>query len=227
MAEALASKLIAELGDRMAALILYGSAVRGGFDSKVSDINLLIVLRETSPELHTKLQTALKDEPRVQAMVVGLHDLERTMLHFGLKFLSIRRSYRVLYGQDVLASFSLDRSRHCEQAEEALRNLQLRLSRAYVLPPQPRRYSRYVVANFASLVVNLSEALRLRDVELPVEFPARMPLLRQHFGAEVSALEELLELRKAPRELSRDEAAALHTRLLALIAKALQGLGTP
>ena len=218
-------KLAGELGADLHALILYGSAVRGGFSQSVSDINVLIVLRESTPAAHLKLRTALNEEPRIQTLIVGLPDLERTMRVFGLKFLSIGRSYRVLHGADVLANFHLDPQLHRDQAEEALRNLQLRMTRAFVLfGADHKRYSAYLLRSFPSIMVNVSEALRLRGVELPLEFAGRLPLLQQYLGGDAMALSELLALRKTPREISSDEAVSLHSRILALLTAALSEL---
>ena len=42
---AFTQRVAATLGDNLFSLMLYGSAVRGGFDAKHSDLNVLIIQR--------------------------------------------------------------------------------------------------------------------------------------------------------------------------------------
>jgi len=84
------------LGDNLHSCLLYGSAVRGGRSGN-SDIDLLIVLVKSTPEAHVAIRGLLS--PPLDPFILGLEGLERSLQAFALKFLSIRRNYRVLCGK--------------------------------------------------------------------------------------------------------------------------------
>jgi len=53
--ERTAARLVQTLGENLHSCILYGSVVRGEMVDKVSDINLLIVLTESTPAAHSAI----------------------------------------------------------------------------------------------------------------------------------------------------------------------------
>jgi predicted nucleotidyltransferase len=217
------AQLTAALGANLHSLILYGSAARGELDNTTSDINVLLVLAQSTPESHLALRNVWREHPRLELLIVGLADLERTRTVFAAKFLSLRRFYRVLAGADVLANFAVDDDTHRFLTEQGLRNLQLRLTHAFVeLSGEEQRYTLFLRRLTTSLLVNISDALRLSGTTLPAAFPARIPLLVQRLGPDAAALGELLALRHAPRRLDATEIEALHRRLLAVVNAALE-----
>ncbi len=96
------SSLESRLADILDGLVLYGSAVRGGFVPAFSDLNLLIVLEVSTPEAHTVISDVVAGaRVEIDPFVLAREGLERSFRAFAVKFDSIHRHYRVLSGTGV------------------------------------------------------------------------------------------------------------------------------
>src|ERR1700741_4776100 len=94
------SALKEALGNNLYSCCLYGSAVRGDAIEGVSDINLLIVLENSTAEAHLAISRVIGGNPNIDPFVLGRRGFERSVRAFAPKFLSIQRNYRVLCGAD-------------------------------------------------------------------------------------------------------------------------------
>ena len=208
--------LAAQLGENLHSCILYGSAVRGDFVQVVSDVNLLIVLNESTPAAHATIARAVKGKLRIDPFVIGRPGMERSFNAFALKFLSIQRNYEVLHGADVLAGLDVDPDHERFLCEQALRNVRLRLVRGYIVFGTDReRYTRFLVRWIPTIFIDLSEALRLIGTDIPHDFIDRIPILARGFNTDVTVLEKLLELKEHPPHLSLGADLSLGRRLSA------------
>lgn len=216
-------KLKTSLRENLHACILYGSAVRGGFIPEVSDLNLLLILNHSTPEAHEAIAEALCGPVRIEPFILGREGLERSFQAFAMKFRSIRRNYRVLHGADPFKDFKVDEQLLKFLCEQALRNLRLRLTHAFVVVGRdPKRYTRYLVHSLPNLFADLSEVLRSANVEVPKDHSSRIPVLEKHFGVNAAVLSDLLELKKQRRVIDRSEAAEFHSRLFQLLNQAVR-----
>lgn len=84
-----------KLDDNLYSLILYGSTVRGAFDQRSSDINLLIILNQSTPHAHHEIAGLLKSKIRIEPFVISKIGMERSFEAFAIKFLSIQRSSQI------------------------------------------------------------------------------------------------------------------------------------
>ena len=147
--------LRARLGENLNFCIQYGSTVRGDARAGVSDINLLLVLNESTPEAHTVLARILRDFPRIDPMVLAVTEIDRSFRAFAIKFLSIRRDYRVLYGADPLKDLVIDADHERFLCEQALRNIRLRLVNHFLrFGNDRRRFSEYLAHLVSPLFVD-------------------------------------------------------------------------
>ena len=225
MIEHVASSLRNSLGRNLYSFVLYGSAVRGDLVPGVSDINVLIILDDSTPEAHVIIAQAIPEKSRIDPFVLGRAGLDRSIRAFASKFQSIRRNYRVLEGVDPIAQLNIDLSAERFLCEQALRNLRLRFVRAFVLFGKSRRlYEQFVQRHDAALFVHLSEFVRLNGVEVPKEFADRIPILEKTLGADGSALRKLLELKPAPCRLTPEEIQTLHAGIFTLLGRAIHVL---
>lgn len=214
--------LKARLGENLHSLVLYGSAAREGA-GRPADLNLLIVLEQSTPEAHAAIAEAIRGPVPVEPFILGRALLGRSLQAFAVKFLSIRRHRKVLHGADPLADLKVPEEIGRFLAEQAVRNLRLRLVHAFVVFGHDRpRYSKFTVEAIPALFTDLAEALRQAGAEVPGPFPDRVPLFAATFGAEASALQDLLALKTSPRTLSADEAASIHARLFRLLDAAVK-----
>jgi hypothetical protein len=211
------------LGENLHSLVLYGSAVRGNLLPKVSDLNLLILLEESTPEAHAAIAGAIRGQVRIEPFILGRALLARSLQAFAVKFLSIRRNYRVLHGADPFANLTIDESLARFLCEQQLRNVRLRCVRAFVVLGGDRpRYSGFLARMTSAIFTSLAEGLRRTGLEIPRDFEERIPLFEKSFGADASVLRTLIELKASARTLSDDETKQVHSRLFKLLDAAVR-----
>ena len=91
--------------EEMLSVILYGSAARGEYLKKKSDINFLIVLTEKGLE---RLGDALKTVQKWKKSAVSVplfltpEYITSSLDTFPIEFFNIKRSYKVVYGKDFI-----------------------------------------------------------------------------------------------------------------------------
>ena len=220
------SALQKALGNNLHSCCLYGSTVRGDSIEGVSDINLLIVLAESTAEAHLAISRVIDENPKIDPFVLGLRGFERSVRAFAPKFLSIRRNYRVLSGADVLKDIKVDPQLERFLCEQAMRNLRLRLARAFICRHQTRAYGNFLVHIEKPLLLRLSEMLRLDGRDLPDEIPERIPIFSKEFGVDEQLFNDLMALKNNPRNLSDAEMIQWHERLFPAVDKALAWIET-
>jgi predicted nucleotidyltransferase len=219
--QALTERTVQALRERLATNLssccLYGSAVRGNFIEGVSDINLLIVLNESNPAAHEAVAGAIGSDKQIDPFILGKPGFERSVRAFAAKFASIKRNYRVLYGEDPLTKVTIEPKIEKFLCEQALRNLRLRMVYAYVTRDRNKTYERFLFRSITPLFIQFSEVLRLEGISIPNEFPARIALFEKHFGIDGNGLKELLELRTTGSQSLRGKAAEWHQSVFAMV----------
>ena len=217
------STLTKTLGANLHSLVLYGSAVRGNLVPKVSDLNLLILLEESTPDAHAAIADAIRGPVRIEPFILGRALLARSLQAFAIKFLSIRRNYRVLNGSDPFGSLEVDEALARFLCEQTVRNLRLRSVRAFVVLGSDRaRYSKFLARLAPALFTDLAEALRRVGTEIPKSYEERIPLFEKVFGVDASVLRDLLKLRASDGTLSADDVRRVHDGLFRLLDAAVR-----
>jgi predicted nucleotidyltransferase len=211
-------KLRTTLGANLYSCLLYGSAVRGDWVRRVSDLNLLLVLEESTPQAHEAIAAAIEGCGPVNPMIVARHGIDRTILAFAAKFAGIRRNYRVLHGADFLVDFNVDPALQRFLVEQALRNAQMRLTRAFVLfGDERRRFTRFLLRTAGGVMTHLSDLLHLCNVSFPSDRLARIPIIERELGIDASILRDLGALKQQGGSLRRDEIHTHYARLHRLL----------
>jgi len=210
------------LGPNLHSCCVYGSTVRGNFVEGVSDINLLIVLKESNAAAHEALATVLDRRPKIDPFVLGLPGFERSVRAFAAKFSSIQRNYRVLYGADPLANVKVPAELERFLCEQALRNLRLRLAYSFITRHRHKAYDRFLLHSVTPVFVRLSEVLRLCDHEVPKEFEDRIPAFEKLFAIDGSVLADLLRLKAGVKKPGAEELQKWHDRLFTVLDKVIR-----
>jgi len=209
--------------DNLYSGVIYGSAVRGDFVDGESDVNLLLVLNRSTPEAHSAIADALESVAGIEPFVVSRWELPRSRRVFALKFLSIKRHYRVVHGEDPVADFEPEQGLLRFLCEQALRNLRLRLTHAFITFKGDRtRYTRLVIESLAALLTALSDPIRTAGHDVPTAYADRPGILGETYRAETGVLTDLLALKKSGRRITEDEAAEIHRGLYQLLSQALE-----
>lgn len=111
--ERLAADFSGALGERLLGISMYGSAVSHEFLPGKSDVNLLIVLSDTSMEVLRECGPVITRWMKRGIAVPVIMTPEwfaAAQSVFPVEVLEMQHSYRVLFGNDFLAGISLDRN---------------------------------------------------------------------------------------------------------------------
>jgi predicted nucleotidyltransferase len=210
------------LGTNLRSVVLYGSAARGDFVPGRSDLNLLIVLNDSQPQAHAALAEALRGMKQVEPFVAGLAGLPRTARAFASKFNAIRRTHRVVYGPDPLLDLPHDVALERFVAEQALRNLRLRLVYNFLKRGgDAAAYSRFAVGFLPGIYSAINSALELEGIAIPHGRDNQAELYANEFNVDTWVLMELGELRRSKSPLSASDILSFHSRMFALVMAAL------
>lgn len=220
--DAAVDHLRANLADNLYALMLYGSAVRGGLDPETSDLNLLIILEASTAAAHKVIREVTGGPVSIEPFVVERGGMPRATRVFALKFLSIQRNYRVLHGADPLRDLEVPPELVLWLTEQELRNLRMRTVQAFVtLSRPPARYRSYLLRHKTRMFIVLSDVLRCGGIEVPRPLDDRIPGLARTFGVEEAPLRRLLSLEREERDWTEEQAVALHAGLMGVFSGAL------
>ena len=123
------------VGANLAALVVYGSAVRGGYVPRDSDIDVIVVLNDTSlPQLVAIANPLLlaRYSGRVEAMILKRENIGRASDVFPLLYDDVRQRNAVLSGSDPFADLAIADAHRRLRIEQELRETRIRMRRAVV-----------------------------------------------------------------------------------------------
>jgi predicted nucleotidyltransferase len=158
------------LGGRYSA-ILYGSAARGDFIPGRSDINLMLVLDQLTPEVLRSLRQAFRvwrkavHEP---PLILSGEEWNRASDAFPVEITDMRLSYQVLRGADPLQGVQVDSIDLRKALEREFRGKLLRLRQGYsTYAPDPAALGALGLESAATILVLLRALLALLGKSVP------------------------------------------------------------
>jgi hypothetical protein len=179
------------LGTRLVSLVLYGSAARGDFVAGRSDINLLLILTDTSAE---ELRSV---GPAVHAWVKAGHPPPLIFSDggwrastdvFPLEIEDMRQAHRVLRGRDPFAGLETAPADLRQELEREVLGKLLQLRAEYTASgPHPKALGALLETSARTFFVLFRAVLRLRGTVPPTEpaalVQAAAPIIGFHAGA--------------------------------------------
>jgi predicted nucleotidyltransferase len=129
----LEASLARELGDDLVSLVVYGSAARGGYRAGSSDVDLVIVVRESSRETLLAIANVMqlaRYSARIESMILVEGEIAASTDCFPILYDDIRRNHIVLRGADPFAGLVISDRHRRLRVEQELREAQIRLRRA-------------------------------------------------------------------------------------------------
>jgi predicted nucleotidyltransferase len=122
-------------GSNLAALVVYGSAVRGGFEPGRSDIDVIVVLHDTGlPNLKSISEPLMlaRFRGRVEAMILKHDNIAAASDVFPLLYDDVRQRHVVLSGSDPFVDLKIENTHRRLRIEQELREARIRMRRAVV-----------------------------------------------------------------------------------------------
>ncbi len=127
--------LRAQLGDGLVSLLVFGSAVRGGWVEHQSDVDLVLVLADPSRETLLSIANTLnvaRNALRFEAVILRADEIARASDVFPLFYEDIKSCHLVLVGKDPFSDVEIADKHRRLRIEQELREMQIRLHRAIV-----------------------------------------------------------------------------------------------
>ncbi len=206
------------LGERLASVVLYGSAASGLRADKGSDYNLLLVLARTDLETLTRLSDLFRKwskagnpAPRVftEAGLAGSADV------FPIEMLDLLDAHKILVGKNVVSGIAVSRANLRHQVEFELRGKLLALRGAVIASGGcEKKIAAALVAAYSPLASNLRAALRLYEEKIPPEKPAAIEALARHVAFESAPFAKVAAAKAGKAKIAKKEAPALLAQIL-------------
>ncbi len=210
-------------GSGLEAIILYGSVVRGEYSDQNSDINFLVMLK---PEAMNKLRAAIpltekwRQHGVVAPLVLTRDFLRASLDSFPIEILSLKRHYRVLFGEDVLQDLSPSPQHVRLQLEREIKGKLVHLWKGFLSVGSERNALHDLLVRSISDLYALFEAfLFLKNEEIPAKRQALFQQVARAANLEESFIAPLLRLHDHESRPYREELWKLTEDYLAQIEK--------
>jgi hypothetical protein len=156
-------KLKAAAADNLKSVILYGSAATEEFHTKHSDLNILCLVGQADSAhieaLHEPVGWWMRRGQR-PPLVFTLEELHRSADIFTIELMDMKLRHRILFGENVLADFSVPLHYHSIQVERELRTNWLRLRQAVLAAPKKSKaHLELMVSSFSTFAALFRHAL--------------------------------------------------------------------
>lgn len=173
--ERVLQQLVADLrsaaGSNLVGVALYGGLAKGRYTPGISDVNVLIVVRDAgldALEPLAPLLTAARRTGQIASFVATPADLGTLGKLFPVKIKDIQTAHRVLWGEVSLRDVEIDRGAMRLRVLQEVKNIELRLrQRAVERGAEPDILWGGVVRSLPKLAVTLEVVLRLRGQPVP------------------------------------------------------------
>jgi len=185
--KAFADSLKEALGERLASVILYGSAAKGSHTEGFSDVNVLVVLRAVSLDDVARASGLARraGERRYSLVFWSEAELRRCSDVFPIEYRDILSGYKVLQGGDALAGLAVDERNLRHQLEFELRSKLLRLRAGWPeVQGDKTALAKALAPAGASFARLLEEARGLPGFSLPKDAGRAFEECRKLKGAE-------------------------------------------
>lgn len=193
----LCNQLVTDLGDKLQAILAFGSLARGAFDKERSDIDLVIVLTDDSPKVLRSIGAALdlaRSAARIETILLRGDELDSASDVFPLFYDDIRRRNIVLHGSDPFAGLEIHDEHRRLRIEQELREARIRLRIAVAESgTAPKGLSGAIERKVKQMRGPLHALLRLRGVEIGDELPAVLGGCAKRWSLDVGPLSRVRE----------------------------------
>ncbi len=197
----LVERLKRAYGSRLVSAVLYGSGAGGDHTARYSDMNVLCVLSEITPEEMGQSEPIFRwwrEQGSPAPLLLTEHEFATSHDCFPIEFHDIRRQHRVLYGKDVVSSVEVDNSFYRAQVEHELRAKLLRLRQKASAVLSDKELLRALLADsLSTFCVLFRHALMLKGHEAKMKKREVIAQARDIFGISGEPFDRLLDLRES------------------------------
>lgn len=224
----LISRLAGSQGENLVSVIVYGSAISAPGNPKKADYQVLIVTqRLAAEELRRIRPIALwwRGQGYSLPIFFTAAEFKDSLDVFPIEFRQMKRAYRVLHGQDLLAGVEVSKDNLRLETEFELRGKLLRL-RSLSIPAgeSATELTKLMTDSVVSFVRFMRPILELLGEEPPLGRLATANQVGQRINVDTAPLIRVLQLREEPRELMEIEAQDLFASYLNCLTEVIEAV---
>lgn len=182
-------------GDDLKSVVLYGSAASGEFTDKRSNINLLVVLNDTSiPNLNKIKNIINKTKFRILNTLFFTENYIKTSADvFPIEFLDMKENYSVLHGSNFLKDLEIDTRNLRFQCEQELKAKLINLKQLYLTIGRDKTaLQNLLFKSLTSMLHILRNVLRLKGRIAPYLKPDILKELGAEFQIDINVWGRIL-----------------------------------
>ena len=199
--------------DDLISVILYGSAASNEFSEHFSNLNLLVILKNTGLGSLKKV-TGLVNHPKfriIQPLFLTEDYINKSLDVFPIEFIDMQENYSLLYGKDILKGINVDTKNLRFQCEQELKVKLINLKQQYlkISRDDKRGLSLLLYKNFTSLVHLLRNMLRLKGKPVPYLKEEILQSFSAEFKIDTTTLKRILDLKNNPKKVTLGEILVL------------------
>jgi hypothetical protein len=217
-------------GTNLESLILYGSAASGEYHPEHSNINLLVVLRETALPKLLALAPAIHSwtkQKQPAPLLITRQELERSADVFAIELLDMQRRHRVLFGPDVIAPLQIPMHLHRAQLEYELREKLILLRQRLLLSAGDEKLTwDLLLHSLPTFTTLFRHAIIAQRQPVPENKREAVQALAAGLGFDASPFEQLLDIREHRADRKQFRAPELAARYLAAVEQVTAAVDT-
>ncbi|MBI1764305.1 MAG: hypothetical protein HYR56_23005 [Acidobacteria bacterium] len=219
----LVNQLRAALGDKLVSVVAYGSAIAAPGNVKPGDYLTLVVTNQLGVAELSKARPAARGwvaQGFPLPVFFTRQEFVDSLDVFAVEFRHLKRAYRVLHGEDLIAEREAAKDNLRAQIEYELRGKLLRLRSLY-LPEggSVERLARLMTESIVSFVRYIRPILDMLGEVPPLGRLATVRRVGERLELDLSPLERILRLRDEPVQLLEVEAQDLFASYVDCLSK--------
>jgi hypothetical protein len=224
----LVTRLQSGQGDNLVSVIVHGSAIAAPGNPKKSDYQTLIVTRRLAASDLRRFRPVIKwwtGSGYEMPVFFTAEEFGDSLDVFPIEFRQMKRAYRVLYGQDLLADREASKEHLRWQTELELRGKLLRL-RSLALPAgeSTRDLTNLMTESVVSFVRFLRPIPEILGEEPPLGRLATARRAGELLNVDTTPIVRILQLRDEPGELMEIEVQDLFASYLTCLTQVIEAV---
>ena len=200
-------------GSDLVSIILYGSAARGEYVTKKSDINFMIVLSETGiNNIGKALSLTAKWHKRNVATPLFLSKsyIESSLDTFPIEFINFKASYRLIFGEDILKDLSFEKKYVRLQSERELKGKLLQLRENFLETEGKNKNIEALIRLSLPTFFSIFQAiLFLNEKQSASDTSKLLAFMAEDTQLDIALFRKLNEIKSGEKKLSSGEAISL------------------
>ncbi|MBI5023446.1 MAG: hypothetical protein HZC18_00380 [Candidatus Omnitrophica bacterium] len=199
--------------DEMISVILYGSAVSGELTESHSNINLLVVLKNTNlPSLEVSRRLVGKpSHRRIEPLFLSREYVLNSSGVFPIEFLDMKENYVCLYGEDIFKGITINLKNLRFQCEQELKSKRILLQQQYLRlnPKDKRALANLLFRSLTSAAHILKNILRLKGKTPPRAKEDVFKEIAVDLQVETAVFLKIWQAKRNPARLNVEDLRAL------------------